>query len=53
MENNEVINWILKRYNINKRKYRNSHTSIAETEYSGFAMMELEKILKHFKIKYE
>ena len=53
MDNNEVINWVLKRYNINKRKFRNPHTSIVETRYCGYAMEELEKILKHFKIKYE
>ena len=53
MENNEVLNYILKRYNINKRKYRCSRTSIAETNYCGYAMIELEKILKYFKVKYE
>ena len=53
MDNNEVLNYILKRSNINKRKFRSSKTSIAETNYCGYAMMELEKLLKHFKVKYE
>ena len=53
MDNNEVLDYILKRYNINKRKYKSSRTSIAETNYCGYAMMELEKLLKHFKVKYE
>ena len=51
MENNEVLNYIIKRYNINKRKFRNSHTSIAETNYCGTVIIELEKILKHFNVK--
>ena len=51
MENNEVLDYIIKRYNINKRKFRNPHTSIAETNYCGTVIIELEKILKHFNVK--
>ena len=51
MENNEVLNYIIKRYNINKRKFRNPRTSIAETNYCGTVIIELEKILKHFNVK--
>lgn len=53
MDNNEVLNYILKRYKINIRKLRSSRTSIAESNYSGWAVLELAKILKHFKVKYE
>ena len=47
-EENKVLKYLLKRYKMHKRKFRNTRTSIAETERSG-----LEKILKHFKIKTE
>jgi hypothetical protein len=53
MDKNEVLDYILKRYNINKRKLRSQRTSIADTNYAGYAIMELEKLLKHFKVKYE
>ena len=53
MTNNEVLDYILKRYNTNMRKLRSSRTTILETRYSSYAVLELEKILKHFKVKYE
>jgi len=53
MDNKEVINYVLKRYNINMRKLKSSHTSIRESEYCGTVVLELEKILKHFKVKYD
>lgn len=52
-DNEEVINYVLKRYKINMRKLNSSRTSIAESNYSGLVVLELEKILKHFKVKYE
>ena len=52
-DNEEVINYILRRYKINIRKLNSSRTSIAESNYSGYVVLELEKILKHFKVKYE
>ena len=53
MNNDEVINYVLKRYKINMRKLRSSKTSITESNYSGWVVLELAKILKHFKVKYE
>ena len=50
-EENKVLEYLLKRYKMHKRKLRSTRTSIAETEKSGYAMEELEKILKHFKIE--
>ena len=52
-DNEEVINYILRRYKINIRKLNSSRTSIAESNYSSYVVLELEKILKHFKVKYE
>lgn len=52
-EENKVLEYLLKRYKMHKRKYRNSRTTIASTRTSGYAMEELEKILKHFKVKTE
>lgn len=51
MENNEILNYIIKRYNINKKKLSSSKTSIADINYCGTVIIELEKILKHFNIK--
>jgi len=47
-DSNKVLNYILKRYNINKKKLSSSKSTISETEYSGTVIIELEKILKHF-----
>ena len=47
----EVLDYIIKRYTINKRKHKNPHTSITETNYCGTVIIELEKILKHFNVK--
>lgn len=52
-EENKVLEYLLKRYKMHKRKVRSAKTSIIETEYSGYAFEELEKILKHFKVKTE
>jgi hypothetical protein len=52
-EENKVLDYLLKRYKMHKRKFRSTRTSIAETERSGYAFEELEKILKHFKVKTE
>ena len=52
-EENKVLGYLLKRYKIHKRKFRSTRTSIVETERSRYAMEELEKILKHFKINIE
>ena len=51
MNNNDVINYVLKRYRINKRKLSSRKTTIAESNYCGTVIVELEKILKHFKIQ--
>ena len=52
-EENKVLKYLLKRYKMHKRKFRSTRTSIAETERSGYTFEELEKILKHFKVKTE
>jgi hypothetical protein len=50
MDSNKVLDYILKRYNINQKKLSSSKSTISEIEYSGTVIMELKKILKHFKI---
>lgn len=51
--NNEVLDYILKRYHTNRIKYRSQRSTIAETDYAKHAIIELRKILKHFNVKYK
>lgn len=53
MDNNEVLDYILKRYHTNRIKYRSQRSTIAETDYAKHAIIELRKILKHFNVKYK
>jgi hypothetical protein len=49
-EENKVLEYLVKRYKHYLRILKSSKSTIAESDYSGWAVEELEKILKHFKI---
>jgi len=50
-EENKVLEYLLKRYKHHLRIRKSSKSTIAESDYSGWVVEELEKILKHFKIE--
>ena len=52
-EENKVIDWLVKRWRIHQRKLRSSSSSMAESEYSGYALEELGKVLRHFGVNPE
>ena len=49
-EENKVLEYLLKRYKHHLKIRKSPRSTIAESDYSGWAVEELEKILKHFKI---
>ncbi len=52
-EENRVLEYLVKRNKHHLRIQKSSKSTIAESDYSGGSVEELEKILKHFKIEVE
>jgi hypothetical protein len=50
-EENKVLEYLVKRYKHHLKIRKSPRSTIAEYDYSGYAVEELEKILKHFKIE--
>ena len=52
-EENKVLDYLVKRYKHHLRIRKNPRSTIAASDYSGWAVEELKAILKHFKIDIE
>ena len=52
-EENKVLNYLVKRYKKHLKIRKDPRSTIASSDYSGWAVEELKAILKHFKVDIE